>query len=96
MLHCFVTLVADVMFANGIPFLMTLSRNIRLITAEFLPSQTTAQLSSSLTKVKLYAQGGFAVCLVLMDMEFKKVKEKFDEVKINTTAACEYVCEIER
>ncbi len=46
--------------------------------------------------VKLYAQVGFVICLVLMDMYFEKVKDKFDKVEINTTAAHEHVCKIER
>lgn len=29
-LHRFVTLIADVMFVNGLPFLVTISRDIRL------------------------------------------------------------------
>ena len=54
------------------------------------------QLSISLTKVvKLYARGGFVVYLVLMDMEFEKIKDKFDKIKINMTAVQEHVCEIE-
>ena len=50
-LHHFVTLTADVMFVNSIPFLTTLSRKIKLRTAEFLPSRTTSQLSKSLKKL---------------------------------------------
>ena len=68
-----------------------------MITAEFLPSCTAKQLSSSLTKiVKVYARGGFIVRLVMMDMEFEKNKDDFDRVEVNTTAAREYVGEIER
>ena len=96
-LHRFVTLTADVMFVNGIPFLVTLSRKIKMLTAEYLPSRTAKQLSSSLTKiVKVYARGGFIVRLVLMDMEFEKIKDDFDKVEVNTTAAREHVAEIER
>ncbi len=80
MLHHFVTLVADVMFDNDIPFLMTLSGSIRLITAEFLPSHTAAHRSISLSKaVKSYSQGGFVVYLVLMNMEFENVNDKFNK-----------------
>ncbi len=62
-----------------------------------MPSCTVEQLSSSLTKVvKLYIQGGFVVHLVLMDMEFEKIRDKFDKVEINTTAMQEYFCKIER
>ena len=96
-LHKFVTLLADVMFVNGIPFFITRSRDIKLITTEYIPSRTAKQLSSSLTKiVKVYARGGFIVRLVLMDMEFEKIKDEYDRVEINTTAAREHVSEAEK
>ena len=58
----FVTLTADVMFVNGNKFLVTLSRRIRLFTAEFILTSTAAQLSSSIKKiVNLYARAGFVV-----------------------------------
>ena len=85
------------MFVNGLPFLVTRSRDIRLNTIEFIPSRTARQLSSSLTKiVKIYARGGFIVRLVMMDMEFEKIKDEFTQVVVNTTAAREHVGEIER
>ena len=68
--HCFVsvTLTADVMFVNGFPFLVTMSRRIRLLTVEHIPSRTAKQLGSSITKVvHFYAQGGFVINTVLMD-----------------------------
>lgn len=49
--HQFVTLTADVMFVNGVAFLVTLSRQIRLRTAEHIPTRSASQLSSSLIKV---------------------------------------------
>jgi hypothetical protein len=95
-LHKFVTLVGDVMFVDGLPFLLTRSRDIRFGTVELLPSRTAPQLGSSLMKiVKLYAMRGFVVRCVLMDMEFESVKEHA-MVPINTTAAREHVGEIER
>ena len=44
----------------------------------------------------IYAGGGFLVRLVLMDMEFEKVKDLVPLVDINTTAAREHVGLIER
>ena len=83
--------MADVMFVNG------LSRKIRLLTVEFLPSCTAAKLTDYLVKVsKLYAQGGFTVRTILMDQEFDKVKDKTPSLEVNTTAAREHVGEIER
>ena len=68
-----------------------------MITAEFIPSRVAAMLSSALTKiVKLYAQGGFVVRLVLMDREFECIEDDFDKVVVNTSAAREHVGEIER
>ena len=46
-----VILTADVMFVDGLPFFVTLSRGIKLITLEFLPSRTTNQLHNSLVAV---------------------------------------------
>jgi len=37
-MHKYLTLVADVMFVNGLLFLVTLSRGISLVTIEYLPS----------------------------------------------------------
>ena len=72
-LHKFFTLAADVMFVNDVQVLVTLSRDIRLFTAEFIPSRTDKQRSSLLNNiVKFYARSGFVVRLVLMDMEFEK------------------------
>ena len=92
-----VTLCADVMFVNGLPFFVTLSRHIKLVTIEFLPSRTAKQLCKSLTKVLwIYHRGGFVVRACLMDMEFDKLVDMMAEVMINTTAAREHVGDIER
>ena len=97
MLQEFITLSADVMFVNGVPFLTTLSRKIRLVTAEYLPTWMAKQLGSLLTKVvNLYAQGGFKVCTILMDQEFDKVTNLLPNVEVNTAVAREHISEIER
>ena len=64
-LNNFVTLAADVMFVNSIPFLVTFSRKIILITVEHVPTRTVGQLSKYLINiVKLYARGGFVIRLM--------------------------------
>ena len=96
-LHKFVTLTADVMFVNGIPFLVTMSRTIKFRTAEFAPSRTKKQLARLLRRVcMLYGRGGFVVRVILMDMEFEKVSDEIGLVEVNTAAAREHVGEIER
>ena len=55
-----IVLTADVMFVNGIVFLVTLSRGIRLYTTEHLRNKKKDQLARSLNRItNLYARGGF-------------------------------------
>ena len=57
--HQLVTLAVDVMFVNGVPFLVSVARGLNLITAKFMPSRTEKQLAASLTwMMDLYAWGG--------------------------------------
>ena len=71
-----IVLTTDFMFVNGISFLVTLSRGIRLYTTEHLPNRKKDQLARSLHRVmNLYARGGFRVRTIMMDMEFEKVKD---------------------
>ncbi|KAL7529447.1 hypothetical protein ACHAXR_002971 [Thalassiosira sp. AJA248-18] len=58
--HKYLTLVADVMFVSGLPFLITLSRGVRFTTVTFVPSRTAAELANSIKQViKLYKRAGF-------------------------------------
>ena len=74
-MHKRVTITADVMFVSGVPFLVTLSRKIKVRTTQLLPKRTARTLANSCTKVIiLYARGGFIVNLALMDKEFDAIK----------------------
>ena len=96
-LHRFVTLAADVMFVNGVEFLTSLSRNIRLITMEHIPRHTAKQLGIALNKiVELYARVGFVVNVIFMDQKFDKVEDEVGLVEINTAVAREHMGKIER
>ena len=56
-LHRFVTLTADVMFVSGVSFFVTLSRRIKLYTAEHTPNCTRPVLANSLKKIlNVYTQ----------------------------------------
>ena len=96
-LHRFVTLSADVMFCNGLPFMTTVSHDIDFMTAEFLARRTAEHLSKTLTKVlQLYGKNGFVVRLVHMDNEFACLQEMMPLIEIELTAAGEHVTKIER
>ena len=96
-LHKFVTLVADVMFVNSVPFMVTQSQDIHMPTAKVLPNRKAPVLGRAITNIcRHYCRGGFVVRLVLMDMEFDKIKEDLTAVEDNTTATWEHLGEIER
>eukprot|EP00956_Cyclotella_meneghiniana_P042120 scaffold248363_cov77-Cyclotella_meneghiniana.AAC.3 len=94
----FVTLVADVMFVGGLPFLISLSRRIRFVTVQFMPRRTAGELCNGLKAiVNLYKRAGFICQAALMDNEFEPLKTHLlDTIDINTTAKNEHVGEIER
>ncbi|KAL7463852.1 hypothetical protein ACHAXS_004203 [Conticribra weissflogii] len=96
--NIFVTLVGDVMFISGAPFLITLSRKIQFVTVQFMPRQTATELGNGLLQVlKLYRRAGFIVQTTLMDNKFESICNKLlDKVIVNTTAKIEHVGEIER
>ena len=55
-----VTLTADVMFCNGLPFFVSISRDIKLITVQFLPSRTAEMLVDKLRSImRIYRRGGY-------------------------------------
>ena len=93
-----VTLVVDVMFVNNLPFLITMSRNIRYVTVEHIKSRTVNRLCKGIIRVlRLYGRAGLTVQTAMMDLEFEPVKEPLlDKVVVNTSAAKEHVAEIER
>ena len=92
-----VTLAADVMFVNSVPFLVSVSWNINLIIIEHAPSPRTASLLGSLIQsiVHVYARAGFTVQTIMMDIEFSKVRDHVPMLDVNTPAASEHVGDIE-
>ena len=61
---------------DGTGFLMTVSWRIKFITAEHVPVRTAKCLAKHIDQVvHVYAQAGFTVRTILMDGEFKKMKD---------------------
>ena len=95
--HRNVTVTADLMFVNGLPFLITQSRGINLVTIEFASTRTAQNLSKLVSRViTTNAVAGFKVQTIMMDMEFQPLQELLPNVVVNTTAANEHVAKIER
>ncbi len=92
-----ITLAADVFFVDGMPFLLTVSRRIKFVTAEHVPVQMAMNLSKHITQVlEVYGCAGFRVRTILMDGEFEKLKPILPNVECNTTAAKDHVSKAEQ
>ncbi|KAL7466859.1 hypothetical protein ACHAXS_007127 [Conticribra weissflogii] len=84
------------MYVDGVLFLVTTSRNIKFITVEHTPLQTTSQLIQSLSHtIHFYAWAGFVFRTILMDGQFEPLKNHLFNVVINTTSRSEHVGEVE-
>jgi len=82
------------MYVNGLPFLVTSSRGLSLVTIEHLPSRTAKHLVQTIERVfRIYSTAGFIVQTAMMDMEFDNAA---CGMALNTTAAREHIGEIER
>ena len=85
------------MFVNGVPFLVSSSRNINLITIEHISQRTASKLGYLLQWIiNVYGRAGFRVHTILMDNEFEKVRDHLLTANLNIPAASEHVGEIER
>ncbi len=89
----FVTLlVANVMFVNGLPVLVTSSKGLSLVMIEYLPSKIAKRFVHTLQRVsRIYGTARFVVQVAMMDMEFEKLRDMLPNVTLNTTAAREHV-----
>ncbi len=88
-LHKYVTLVADVMFVNGLLFLGISYRGLSLVTIEYLPTRTAKRLVHTLQRVfRIYGTARFVVQIAIMDMELEKLRDMLPNVTLNTTVAC--------
>jgi hypothetical protein len=89
-------MTADVFFVDGTAFLLTLSRNIKVMTAEHIPVQTAKALVKHMEQeLKVYRCAGFVVKTVLIDGDFKKIRDLLPAVECNTAVAKEHVSEAE-
>jgi hypothetical protein len=94
-----VTMAADIMFVNGLPFVTTIFREIKFTTIEYVTNRSEPNLIKPLFKnISLYKTRGFNPSTALMDREFECLRLELlsHGVNLNTTAASEHVPDIER
>ena len=95
-LHKYITLVVDVVFMNGLSFLVISLQGLSLATIEHLPSRTARHLVHTPKRVfRIYATAGFVIQTALMDMEFEKLRTMMPHMALNTMVAREHIREVE-
>ena len=95
--HKKIHLYADVCFINNLPFLVSISRVLKLRTVDQVPDVSDKTILPSLQKIlQIYDSRGFIVEYIHADNGFKGMKDDFLPTRMNLTAAGEHVPEIER
>ena len=93
-----VILTSDIFFVNWVPFLVTLSQNIRLTTTHYLKNCKPSTIAAALDQtMAIYAKLGFKVVQILMDGEFEPLHNDLNQasINLNITVANEHVPQID-
>ena len=94
-----VTLAADVMYVNKIPFFISIAHDIKFSTAQKLDSQKTPMLLDADKKIQqVYHHRSFEIAHLLMDGQFEPIRGDLSSlgITLNTVANNEYVPKVER
>jgi hypothetical protein len=97
--HRDVTICVDIMFVNKIPFLVSISHNIKFGTIETIKNRQHKTILLGIKHIKaLYAQRGFRVRMAHTDNEFAAMRADLLDMKIdlNVVSKDEHVPEVER
>jgi hypothetical protein len=71
------------MHINGIPMLVTISRNIRFVMVEALPNRNIPTLVKGIKSVAtVYKRAGFHITTALMDGEFEAMRGNLADLEI--------------
>jgi hypothetical protein len=93
------TVAADIMFVNGLPFVTLILRKVKFTTIEYITTRSETNLVKSLLNIiSPYKARGFTPSTALLDREFECLRLELltHGVNLNTTAASEHVPDIER
>ncbi len=97
--HRSVDLCIDIMYVQRQMFLVTVSKNIKLVIVVHLNNRNEKTLLEALDKsFRVYNHAGFQIKAVFADPEFKFMRDPLIDldIKLNISAAQEHVAEIER
>jgi len=81
--HGNVTLAVDIMYINGIPFVMTTSRAIHFGTAELIKNEKISTIMIAIKQViEAYEARGFQICYILADGQFEHARKHIEQMGI--------------
>ena len=92
------TVTADFLFVNGIPFLVSVLRGVNFTTVEYVSQRLKTVRAYSIGKIfQFYRNKGNTIKTVLMDRDFEFIHESLpEEENVNTTTTNKHVPDIER
>ena len=95
--HKNVLLFADTSFVNGIPFFLTLSKDLNVRMVCDVPDRKSKSYISALSAMmSQYASRGLIVTDIKADNEFSFIDGQFENINVSIVAADAHVPEIER
>jgi hypothetical protein len=94
-----VTIAVDIMKVNKIPFMISISRNIKFGTSEMIPIMKTTTMLDCIKNIKaIYARRGFRITNMMVDGQFETLWGELGDMQItlDTVSKDEHMPEIER
>ena len=96
-----VTLEIDIMYVNSLPFLVTISRHLKILIVHYLQTRKVKMIMASLdTVLNDYKMRGLPVKQIFADGEFDAIRTELSDPKrqviLNTTSKNEHVSNVER
>jgi hypothetical protein len=94
-----VTIAVDIMQINKIPFLMWISRDIKIGTCKMIQNMKATMLANCIKHIKtLYDKQGFKITNMLMDGQFETLRGNLGDMQItlDTVSKEEHAPEVER
>jgi hypothetical protein len=95
-----ITLCIDIMFVNRIPFFMSISRNVRFITASVIDNRKAETLLKAIKQIHgIYRKRGFRITNILGDSEFECLRGSIAtdiRSELNICGKDEHIPDVER
>ena len=97
-LNKMVAVAADIMFVNGMAFLVSIYTHVTFTTVQYLVKSMTGNISKSLEKINgIYYRRGIYVETFYIDREFENIRTMMPgRLNLKMTATYEYVPEIKQ